>query len=161
MCDSLLAVWIITLFGGGGDRMGEPHFAAIREFLAGVMDSGYATRFADAVCRCGSGVFRVEVDEEVGEAWWLCRACDAAYQLCDPGTGGSADYDAVDCECTCGESGFEVVASVTLYGEGDTARTAYLGCRCAACGRVECYASWPRVDAPYSEFFDTMRLPQG
>ncbi|WP_020475691.1 hypothetical protein [Zavarzinella formosa] len=141
--------------------MSEPNFAAIHAFLAGVMDAGYATRFADAACECEGRVFSVEVDEEVGEAWWFCRACNAAYQLRDPGADGDAEYAAVDCVCTCDEAGFEVVAGVTLYGRSETARTAYLGCRCVACGRIECYASWPRVDAPYPAFFDMMRRPQG
>jgi len=145
--------------------MSEPDFAAIREFLAHrVMDSGYATRFADAVCQCGGRVYSLEVDEAVGEAWWFCRACNAAYLLHDAAAGesyeGSSEYEAVDCACTCNQSGFEIVVGVTLYGQSDTARTAYLGCRCVACGRIECYASWPRVDAPYSGFFDTMRRPR-
>lgn len=142
--------------------MGEPGFGAIPEFLAHrVMDSGYATRFADALCQCGGRVFSLEVDEEVGEAWWFCRACDAVYQLRDPGAGGSPGYEPVGCACTCGQSGFEIAVGVTLYGQRDTARTAYIGCRCVACGRIECYASWPRVDAPYPEFFGTMQRPQG
>jgi hypothetical protein len=70
---------------------------------------------------------------------------------------GSPNYDPVDCVCPCGESEFEIVVGVTLYGSSDTARTAYIGCRCAACGQMGCYASWPRVDMPYSQFFSTMR----
>jgi hypothetical protein len=141
--------------------MGEPDFAAILEFLAGVMDSGYAIQFADASCQCGGRVFSVEVDEKLGEAWWFCRACNSVYRLHDPGrSDDSPDYEAIDCICTCNQSGFEVVVGVTVYGKSDTARTAYIGCRCVACGRIECYASWPRIDAPYSAFFDTMKQPQ-
>lgn len=135
--------------------------ASIREFLAHeVMDTGYATQFADAVCQCGSRVFSLEVDEEVGEAWWFCQACNAVYQLRDAGTEGSPKYEAVDCVCTCDQSEFEIVVGVTLYGQSDTARTAYIGCRCVACGRIACYAEWPRVDSPYSEFFGTMQQPR-
>ncbi len=137
--------------------------AAIREFLSRqVMDTGYATQFADAICQCGCRVFSLDVDEEVGEAWWYCQACNAVYLLHDAGgpDEGSTEYEAVDCVCTCDQDKFEIVAGVTLYGRSDMARTAYIGCRCVACGRIECYASWPRVDAPYSGFFDTMWQPQ-
>jgi hypothetical protein len=140
--------------------MDEPHTDEIREFLAEVMDSGYEIRFADAVCRCGCWAFTVKVDEEVGEARWFCQACRAAYWLHDPGDFGDTPKSApVDCVCRCEETVFEVVAGVTLYGASDTARTAYLGCRCVACGEVACYASWPRIDAPYNEFFDTISHP--
>src|SRR4051812_12573337 len=149
--------------------MSEPQFAesaaAIKEFLAQrVMDTGYATRFAEAVCQCGCRVFSLEVDENVGEAWWFCQACKTVYLLhcvaSDESYEGSPDYEAVDCVCTCDESNFEIVVGVTLYGQGDTARTAYIGCRCVACARIECYASWPRVDTPYCQFFDAMKLPR-
>jgi hypothetical protein len=140
--------------------------ASIPEFLAHrVMDAGFATRFADALCQCGCRVFSLDVDETVGEAWWFCQACDAVYLLHGVATDGpyegSPEYEAVDCVCTCAQSKFEIVVGVTLYGEGGTARTAYIGCRCVACGRVACYASWPRVDMPYSRFFDTMKQPRG
>ena len=72
----------------------------------------------------------------------------------------SPDYSAVDCVCTCERDKFEIVVGVTLYGKSDTARIAYIGCKCVACGRVECYASWPRVDAPSQRFFGTMKQPQ-
>jgi hypothetical protein len=139
--------------------------ASIREFLAQrVMDTGYAIRFAEAVCQCGCWVFSLEVDENVGEAWWFCQTCNAVYLLHDVASKeayeGSPDYEAVDCVCMCDQSKFQIVVGVTLYGQGDTARTTYIGCRCAACGRIECYASWPRVDMPYSRFFDTMRQPR-
>ena len=136
---------------------------AIRKFLAQAMDTGYATRFADATCVCGCRVFSLEADEQVGEAWWFCQACSAAYQLQDPGgpEDSGAGYAAVDCVCTCGKDKFEIAVGVTLYGQSDTARTAYIGCRCVECGRVECYATWPRIDATYSDFFGTMREPRG
>jgi hypothetical protein len=136
--------------------------AAIREFLAGqAMDTGYATQFADAICQCGCRVFSLEVDEEVGEAWF-CQACNA-YLLhdADGPDEGSTDYEAVDCVCTCDQDKLEITVGVTLYGQSETARTAYVGCKCVACGRIECYASWPQVDAPYPRFFDTMKQPRG
>jgi hypothetical protein len=145
--------------------MTEQTFAAIRSFLANrVTDRGYAVRFADARCRCGAAHFALTVNEDFGAAWMRCRACDTKYALHDPdtrgATAGSAEDSADECVCTCDADEFEVVAGVTLYGHGDTARTAYVGCRCVACGRIGCYASWPRVDSPFAEFFDTMKQPR-
>lgn len=141
--------------------MTEQTFAAIRSFLANeAMDSGYAVRFADASCRCRAAVFTLRVNEDVGAAWFYCTACDTSYSLHDaPARGGSAEDSAEECACTCDADEFEVVAGVTLYGNSDTARTAYIGCRCVACGRIACYASWPRVDDPYAAFFSTITEP--
>jgi hypothetical protein len=134
---------------------------SIRELLARrFMDAGYATQFADALCQCGQRVFTLEVDEVVGEACWFCQACEAVYLLhdaADESYAGSPNSDPVDCVCRCEQSRFEIVVGVTLYGQTDTARTAYIGCRCVACGLMGCYASWPRVDMPYSRFFSSMR----
>jgi hypothetical protein len=135
---------------------------SIRNFLAQrFMDTGYATQFADAICQCGHQVFSLDVDEMVGEACWYCQACDAVYLFhsveTDEYYDGSPDYEAVDCICPCNQSKFEIVVGVTLYGRTDTARTAYIGCRCVECGLMGCYASWPRVDMPYSRFFSNMK----
>jgi len=145
--------------------MTEQTFAAIRSFLANrAMDTGYAVRFADATCRCGSAVFRVAVNEDVGAAWLYCTACDTSYSLHDVNargtSAGSAEDSAEECVCTCDADEFAVVAGVTLYGQSDTARTAYIGCHCVACGRIACYASWPRVDDPHAAFFTTMTVPR-
>lgn len=145
--------------------MTEQTFAAIRSFLANrAMGAGYAVRFADARCRCGAAHFALTVNEDFGAAWLFCCACETGYALHDPDTRGSAVDSAEDsadeCVCTCDADEFEVVAGVTLYGQSDTARTAYVGCRCVACGRIAYYASWPRVDAPHAEFFETMKQPR-
>jgi hypothetical protein len=145
--------------------MTEQTFAAIRSFLANeAMDTGYAVRFAVATCRCGVAVFTLKVNEAVGEAWLRCSACDTTYSLHDATahrfSAGSAEDSAEECACTCDADEFAVVAGVTLYGQSDDARTAYIGCHCVACGRIECYASWPRVDAPHAAFFATMTEPR-
>jgi hypothetical protein len=144
--------------------MTEQISAAIRSFLANeAMDTGYAVRFAGASCRCGAAVFTLLVNEDVGAAWLRCRECATAYALHDPParpSAGSAEGSAEECVCTCDADEFEVVAGVTLYGQSDTARTAYIGCHCVACGHIACYASWPRVDDPYAAFFATMTTPR-
>src|SRR5262249_9711474 len=112
-------------------------------------------------CQCGCRVFSLEVDETVGEACWFCQACDAVPLLRDSATDGPSDgspeYEAVDCVCPCGQSRFEIVVGVTLYGHSDTARTAYIGCRCVACGLLGSYASWSRVDLLSPRFFASMK----
>src|ERR1700722_15394576 len=103
----------------------------IRDLLAHqFMDTGYAVQFADAICDCGCRVFSLGVDETVGEACWFCQACNAGYLLHDgaPDDNYDGSPDAVDCVCPCGQSEFEIVVGVTLYGSSDMARTAYIGC---------------------------------
>lgn len=143
--------------------MAESVCAAIREFLAErVMDAGYRLRFANASCRCGCTVFALELDEDVGEAAWLCDACRMLYLLSDSGRDqASPQYEGVDCVCTCGNDRLEIVVGVTLYGDKDDfARTAYLGCRCVACNRIACYGSWPRVDHFAAQYFANMTRPR-
>ena len=156
---------VLSAFGASmqdDDREFAESAESIRGFLAQrSMDAGYATRFADAICQCGRRVFSLlEVDETHGEASWFCEACDAVYLFhslpIDGDYRGHPDSDVVDCVCPCGQARFEIVVGVTLYGRTETARTAYVGCRCVSCGLMGCYGLWPRVDMPYSRFFSNM-----
>jgi len=138
----------------------------IHDFLREYMDAGYRTQLADVVCQCGGRVFSLAVDEVVGEACWICEECESAYLLHDVegqvNYEGSREADLEDCVCSCHAEQFEVAVGVTLYGDSETARTAYIGCGCTTCGCIACYGSWPRVDLSFTEFFSNMKncLPE-
>lgn len=100
-----------------------------------------AQHFADAVCRCGAGTFRLLLDDEEGAAVRRCVSCSAEHSIGDSGE-YLADAELAECACPCGGDQFEVTAGVSLYGRTEDVRWLYLGCRCVACGLVAVYGDW-------------------
>ena len=113
--------------------------------------NGYpAEHFGDAVCACGSRLFRLLLDETEGAAVRICSACSARHPI-----GDSEEYlaDAAleDCECPCGSGSFEITAGVSLYSGARDVRWIYIGARCPDCGLTACYGDWKNEFDDYEE----------
>jgi len=125
--------------------------ADIRPELVRYSKTSYlAEHFADAVCACGGGTFRLTVDEDAGVAVRTCSKCGDAHPI-----GDSAEYldgaTLEECECPGGAGDFEITAGVSLYDDSDDVRWLYLGCRCPDCGLTSCYADWKNEFEGYEE----------
>jgi hypothetical protein len=100
-----------------------------------------AEHFADAVCRCGGKLFRVNLDDVVGAAVRICVACSDEHPI-----GDSDEYlnEATldECACACGGEQFEVTVGVSLYDDSEDVNWLYVGCRCPSCGLVGVYGDW-------------------
>lgn len=124
--------------------------ADIREELArfGKLNGYIPTQFADARCRCGGAVFRLNMDEEEGAAVRICTACSHQHQI-----GDSDEYlegaELQEHGCACGQDSFEITVGVSLYDGSDDVRWLYIGCRCPACGMTGCYGDWKNEFADY------------
>ena len=97
--------------------------------------------FADAICACGSKVFRLSLDDNAGVAFRICSKCN-----CEHAIGDSEDYleDASleECACPCGNEAFEITLGVSLYEDSEDVRWLYLGFRCPECGLTAVYGDW-------------------
>ena len=117
--------------------------ADIREELArfSVLNCYPTAHFADAVCQCGSHVFRLLLDDSEGAAVRECPRCGMEHPI-----GDSAEYleDATleACECPCGAGLFEITIGVALHADSEDVRWFYVGCRCPQCSLTACYGDW-------------------
>jgi hypothetical protein len=131
-----------------GGRKGETYWygdeqADIRaELIRYSMSRGLPVEhFAEAVCTCGAGFFRLNVDHGVGVAVRICTGCGEEHLI------GDNAYDRFfakleRCVCPCGQEVFEITGGVVLWEESDHVHWIYLGCRCLACGLLACHAEW-------------------
>jgi hypothetical protein len=107
--------------------------------------------FADAVCRCGSRCFRLELDDNEGTAVRVCTRCGDSHAI-----GDSEDYlddaELEECECPCGKNEFEITVGISLYTDSEDVRWFYLGCRCQSCGLTAVYGDWKNEFIGYQEF---------
>lgn len=156
---------VVAVRKQGDDWYGDTP-ADTREVMDRICNSYHKLKaFADAVCECGGRVFWLEEDDDIGEAVWCCRACEAMYLFHDHGPDGYYEgneaSDPRDCVCLCDERAqayFEITVGVGFYGGGDDfVRDLYIGCRCVACSRIACYSHWVRVDMPSQRVFANMR----
>ena len=113
--------------------------------------NGYVVEhFADAICVCGSRVFRLLLDETEGAAVRICSACSTRHPI-----GDSEDYLAnaslEECECPCGSDCFEITAGVALYSGARGVRWLYIGARCPNCGLTACYGDWKNEFDDYEQ----------
>lgn len=100
-----------------------------------------AKHFADAICECGSKVFRLSLDDNAGVAIRICSKCNSEHAI-----GDSKDYlkDATpeECACPCGNEAFEITLGVSLYDNSVDVKWLYLGCRCPECKLTAVYGDW-------------------
>jgi hypothetical protein len=112
------------------------------EMLRYSKQNGYeATQYASSTCACGSAHFKLETDEEEGEARRICVKCEAVVLM-----GDSAEY-AADAtfdnhECMCDGVTFELLSGVALYSDSNDVKWYYIGCKCATCNLVGVFAEW-------------------
>jgi hypothetical protein len=100
-----------------------------------------AEHFADAVCKCGGKLFRLELDDNEGAAIRICVACKAEHPI-----GDSDEFldeaELSECACPCGHEEFEITVGVSLYEGSEDVKWLYLGCRCPNCGLTATYGDW-------------------
>lgn len=117
----------------------------------GKLNEYVPAQFADARCKCGSGTFRLRIDDEQGAAIRVCAKCGAEHAM-----GDSDEYledaELQEAQCVCGGEVFEITVGVSLYDDSDDVRWLYVGCRCPACGLTGCYGDWK------NEFNDYRKL---
>ncbi len=109
-----------------------------------------AHHFADAVCNCGSKLFRLELDDNEGAAVRICAACKTRHQI-----GDSSEFleeaELEECACPCGNEEFEITVGVSLYEDSEDVKWLYLGCRCPKCGLTAVYGDWKNEFIGYQE----------
>jgi len=109
--------------------------------------------WADAVCKCGSRIFRLLLDDNEGAAIRICENCKDEHPI-----GDSAEYleeaDLDECRCPCGKGVFEITAGVSLYRDSEDVRWIYIGCRCPACGLVGVYGDWKNEFPGYQKLLE-------
>ena len=116
--------------------------------------NGYpAAHFADALCKCGSRVFRLFIDENEGAAVRECVGCNEKHPLGDSDE-YLADASLEECECSCGAGAFEITAAVALYADSKDVRWFYVGCRCPGCGLTACYGDWKNEFTGYQRLLE-------
>ncbi len=125
----------------------------IREEIARYSDGNtyIASHFEDAVCECGTKVFRLLLDDNVGAAVRRCSACSVEHPIGDSGD-YLADAELEECACPCGNEDLEITVGVSLYDESEDVKWIYVGCRCPACGLVAVYGDWKNEYEGYQEF---------
>lgn len=100
-----------------------------------------ATRFARAICTCGSASFKLGSDEEAGAARRACTACGESKLM-----GDSAEYvaaaDLDNHTCICDYEDFGITSGVALYPNSNDVHWYYIGCRCRACNLIGVFADW-------------------
>lgn len=100
-----------------------------------------AQHFADAVCRCGSKIFRLRLDDDAGAAVRRCVECSFDHPIGDS-VAFLDEAELGECSCVCGGETFEITVGVALYDDSQGVKWLYLGCRCPACGLVGVYGDW-------------------
>jgi hypothetical protein len=119
----------------------------------GKLDDEVPTQFKDVICKCGSIVFRLQMDEEEGAAIRTCAECGTSQ-----GIGDSDDYlneaNLEPRECVCGGDVFEITIGVSVYEGSDDARWLYVGCRCPVCGALGNYGDWSSEFPDYTKLFE-------
>lgn len=127
----------------------------IREFLEAYASEGYEVdEFRLAVCVCGSREFVLKADDDEGVARRTCVECDRHHFLCD-----SEEYwedaEPKTLECVeCKSVSANVGVGFSLYEDDHEIRWLYVGCRCAQCGVLGCFAGWKIAYAPSRHLMD-------
>jgi hypothetical protein len=108
---------------------------ALREQLVRALRGGRLVHFVEARCGCGSERFQVEVDEDAGTVRARCASCGATRSA---GIDAPPAHPGEQCECICGETNLEL--TVAHDGDRQDVGSLAVGCRCARCSLVACYA---------------------
>ncbi|HEX3654322.1 MAG TPA: hypothetical protein VHV55_00875 [Pirellulales bacterium] len=113
--------------------------------------NGYPVQhFADAMCGCGAGLFRLLLDDTEGVAVRKCAECGTEHPIGDSSE-FLDDAQLEECACPCGGEEFEITAGVSLYPSSESVRWLYIGCRCPSCGLVAVYGDWKNEFEDYRE----------
>ncbi|WP_145260695.1 hypothetical protein [Planctomycetes bacterium Pan216] len=131
----------------GDYTYGDDHADLRIEMANYGLSTGYPIdSFVDIRCACGSDGFEFHSDEEAGVAVRRCGSCRHERFMADS-AGFAEEAKLTSHVCICGSSHFQLTAGVHRYRRDDDSlaeevRWTYIGCRCASCGLVGCYADW-------------------
>jgi hypothetical protein len=112
-----------------------------------------AEHFRDAVCVCGTKIFRLALDDNEGAAVRICTGCKSEHPIGDSGE-FLEDAELGECACPCGNEKFEITVGVSLYDGSEDVRWLYLGCRCPKCGLTAVYGDWKNEFEDYRKLLD-------
>lgn len=151
----------MTLKKRGKYWYGDDHGDLQSELARYSRSNGYPIDdFVDVRCECGSDLFLLFTDELQGVAKRQCCRCHVEHFM-----GDSADYvdesEVTPHECVCKQEQLQITAGLHRYRNPDNSlsndvRWLYLGCRCASCGLVGCYADWKNEYQGYRELLAKM-----
>jgi hypothetical protein len=118
-------------------------------------DGGYKTEeFRLSRCACGSVQFRLEADDNEGTARRTCAKCQTEHFICDSGEYWE-DSEPEEWRCLeCKSQHTNVGVGFALYPEDKEVKWLYVGCRCAKCGILGCFAGWKVAYAPSRHLFE-------
>ncbi len=121
----------------------------IRGFLESYASEGYEVdEFRLARCACGSDTFHLDADDNHGVAKRTCSRCSREHFICNSDqfwAGASPEHwRCVECD----SEDTNVGVGFSLYQDADGGiRWLYVGCRCARCGILGCFAGWKIAQA--------------
>jgi hypothetical protein len=126
----------------------------IKEYLQAYTSGGHkAHEFRLAKCACGSVDFHLDADDAEGVAKRTCSECSQHHFLCDSEEfAEEAEFERWRCEC--GSEITNVGVGFSLRKKEGEIRWLYVGCRCAKCGILGCFAGWKIDYAPSRQLFD-------
>jgi hypothetical protein len=135
----------------GKYRYGDSQADIRNEVLRYSEENDYvAEHFADAVCKCGSKLFHLELDDNAGAAIRICVGCKTQHPI-----GDSEEFleeaELNECGCPCGQEEFEITVGVSLYEGSEDVKWLYVGCRCPKCGLTAVYGDWKNEYIGYRE----------
>ena len=109
--------------------------------------------FRLAKCASGSVDFRLDADDTEGVAKRTCAKCSRKHFLCDSEEfAEEAEFEHWSCEC--GSEVTNIGVGFSLRKKGGEIRWLYVGCRCAKCGILGCFAGWKIDYSPSRQLFD-------
>ena len=126
----------------------------IRGYLEAYTAEGYKVHdFRLATCKCGSDSFRLEADATEGAAKRICIKCSEEHFLCDSDEVWE-EAEPEKWKCECGSKATNIGVGFSLYDDNQEIHWLYVGCRCAKCGILGCFADWKIAYAPSRQLLD-------
>jgi hypothetical protein len=125
----------------------------IKGYVEAYASRGYKMdEFRLAKCACGSGDFHLDADDTEGVAKRTCTKCSQQHFLCDSEEfAEEAEFEHWCCEC--GSEVTNIGVGFSLRKKDGEIRWLYVGCRCAKCGILGCFAGWKIDYAPTDHLY--------
>ena len=121
----------------------------IKEYVETYTSKSYKMdEFRLAKCACGSVDFQLDADDNEGVAKRTCTKCSQQHFLCDSEE-FAEEVENEHWHCECGSEATNIGVGFSLRKKGGEIRWLYVGCRCAKCGILGCFADW-KIDYAFS-----------
>jgi hypothetical protein len=126
----------------------------MEEYLKAYSAQSYKVQeFRLSKCACGSLEFQLDADDDSGVAKRTCAKCKQEHFICD-----SEEFweeaEPQHWKCDCGSAATNVGVGFSLRESGGEIRWLYVGCRCAKCGCLGCFAGWKIDYAPSRQLLE-------